>query len=110
MRLSRGLPTVCFAANIAHLKHIVESFRAVGVAAEHADCYTSEEERIAILARVDSGETTIISNVGILCEGWDFPACRTLILARPTRSLVRYVQMAGRVLRPLRKRHFLEND
>lgn len=100
MRLSRGLPTVCFAANIAHSKHIVESFRAVGVAAEHVDCYTSEEERIAILARVDSGETTIISNVGILCEGWDFPACRTLILARPTRSLVRYVQMAGRVLRP----------
>ena len=33
-------------------------------------------------------------------EGWDFPACRTLILARPTRSLIRYIQMAGRVLRP----------
>jgi len=100
MRLSADTPTVCFAANIAHSKHIVESFRAAGVAAEHIDCYTDDIERAAILARVESGETMIISNVGILCEGWDFPACRTMILARPTRSLIRYIQMAGRVLRP----------
>lgn len=100
MRLSYGLPTVCFAANIAHSRHIVESFRAAGVAAEHIDCYTDDDERHAILARVASGETTVISNVGILAEGWDFPACKTLILARPTRSLIRYIQMAGRVLRP----------
>jgi len=32
-------------------------------------------------------------------EGWDFPACRTLILARPTKSRIRYLQMVGRVLR-----------
>lgn len=100
LRLARGTPTVCFAANIAHSKHIVERFHAAGVAAEHIDCYTDEEERRAILARVETGETMVISNVGILAEGWDFPACRTLILARPTRSLIRYIQMAGRVLRP----------
>lgn len=100
LKLSNGLPTVCFASNIAHSKHIVESFRAVGVAAEHIDCYTDEEERAAILHRVETGDTTIISNVGILTEGWDFPACRTMILARPTRSLIRYIQMIGRVLRP----------
>ena len=100
LKLSNGLPTVCFASNIAHSKHIVESFRAVGVAAEHIDCYTDEAERAAILQRVETGETTIISNVGILTEGWDFPACRTMILARPTKSLIRYIQMIGRVLRP----------
>ena len=100
LRLARGTPTVCFAANIAHSKHIVERFHAAGVSAEHIDCYTDEEERRAILARVETGETMVISNVGILAEGWDFPACRTLILARPTRSLIRYIQMAGRVLRP----------
>lgn len=100
LKLSNGLPTVCFAANIAHSKHITESFRAAGVAAEHIDCYTNEEERAAILKRVETGETTVISNVGILTEGWDFPACRTMILARPTKSLIRYIQMIGRVLRP----------
>lgn len=100
LRLARDTPTVCFAANIAHSKHIVERFHAAGVSAEHIDCYTEADERRAILARVETGETMVISNVGILAEGWDFPACRTLILARPTRSLIRYIQMAGRVLRP----------
>jgi superfamily II DNA or RNA helicase len=99
-RLAAGTPTVCFASNIAHSKHIVERFVAAGVAAEHIDCYTDKEERTAILRRLETGETLVISNVGILCEGWDFPACKTLILARPTRSLIRYIQMAGRVLRP----------
>jgi superfamily II DNA or RNA helicase len=100
LRLANGTPTVCFASNIAHSKHIVEQFLVAGVRAEHIDCYTPEEERQAILRRIETGETTLISNVGILCEGWDFPACKTLILARPTKSLVRYLQMAGRVLRP----------
>lgn len=97
---AEGTPTVCFATNIAHSRHIVEQFIGSGVKAEHIDCYTSEDERAAILARVASGETLVISNVGILTEGWDFPACKTLILARPTKSLIRYLQMAGRVLRP----------
>lgn len=100
MKHAKGTPTVCFATNIAHSRHIVESFCAAGVKAEHVDCYTNEDERVAILARVASGETLVISNVGILTEGWDFPACRTMILARPTKSLIRYLQMAGRVLRP----------
>lgn len=100
LRLADGSSTVCFATNIAHSKHIVDQFEKAGVTAEHLDCYTSDYERKAILARVQSGETKVVSNVGILCEGWDFPACKTLILARPTRSLIRYLQMAGRVLRP----------
>ncbi len=99
-KLASGTPTAVFATNIAHSKHIVEQFRAAGVSAEHLDCYTDDDERKAILARIASGETTVISNVGILAEGWDFPACRTLILARPTKSLIRYLQTIGRVLRP----------
>lgn len=100
LKLARDTPTVCFASSIAHSQHIVREFQAAGVAAEHIDCYTDEDERKAILQRIETSETLIISNVGILCEGWDFPACKTLILARPTRSLTRYIQMAGRVLRP----------
>ena len=99
-KLARGKNTVVFATNIKHSLHIVEQFKVAGVAAEHIDCYTEPDERRAIMARVLSGETTIISNVGILCEGWDFPACEVMILARPTRSLIRWIQMVGRILRP----------
>lgn len=93
-------PTVCFATNIAHSIHIVEQFRGAGVVAEHIDCYTPPDEQNAIMARVAAGETQVISNVAILAEGWDHPACSVMVLARPTKSLIRYIQMAGRVLRP----------
>lgn len=97
---AKGTPTVVFASNIAHSKHIVEQFLAAGVSASHLDCYDDTDERRAILKRFESGETTVISNASLLAEGWDAPFCQTLILARPTRSLIRYIQMAGRVLRP----------
>lgn len=100
LKLANRKQTVCFATNIPHSLHIVEQFRAAGVTAEHIDCYTPPDERAAILARVASGETTIISNVAVLAEGWDCPAVEVMILARPTRSLIRYLQMVGRILRP----------
>ena len=100
LRLAGGKPTVCFASSIAHSKHITEQFIAAGVAAEHLDCRTSEDDRKEILGRVERGVTKVVSNVAILTEGWDFPACEVMILARPTRSLTRWVQMVGRILRP----------
>jgi superfamily II DNA or RNA helicase len=99
-RLGNDLPTVCFAASIPHSKHIAAEFNAAGIPAEHIDCHTEEDERRDILARFSSGQTRVISNCNILTEGFDHPACGVIILARPTRSLTRYIQMAGRALRP----------
>ena len=100
MRLAQGTPTVVFACDIKHSMAIVEAFQRAGVAAEHIDCYCDDDERQDILRRVDSGETTIISCAALLAEGWDQPSIRTMILARPTKSQIRYVQMVGRILRP----------
>ena len=100
LEMARHKPTVVFATNISHSKHICEEFNASGIPAEHIDCYTEEEDRREIMARVAARETRVICNVNILCEGWDFPACEVMVLARPTRSLTRYIQMAGRILRP----------
>lgn len=92
--------TVVFAVSVAHSMAIVERFRAENVRAEHLDGATAEGDRIAILARLASGDTELVSNVGVLCEGWDLPSCKRLIIARPTKSLGLYMQMAGRILRP----------
>lgn len=100
LKLANGLPTVCFATNILHSQSIAAEFVKCGVAAEHISCKTPDAERLAILARVSSGETKVICNAMLLTTGWDFPACRCMILARPTKSLVTYVQMVGRILRP----------
>jgi hypothetical protein len=41
----------------------------------------------------------------MLAEGFDVPATSVCILARPTKSLIRYIQMIGRVLRPHDDKH-----
>jgi superfamily II DNA or RNA helicase len=47
-----------------------------------------------------SGAVQVVVNVGILTEGWDCPRVSCVVLARPTKSLGLYLQMAGRALRP----------
>lgn len=95
-----GVRTICFAVGVAHSKSIVERFRQAGVAAEHLDANTPKAEREAILSRLAAGTTRVLSNVAVLTEGWDCPSAACCILACPTKSLVRYLQEVGRVLRP----------
>jgi superfamily II DNA or RNA helicase len=92
--------TVAFAVSVKHSKHIAERFREAGVAAEHLDGTTPIEQRDAILGRLESGQTLVVSNCGVLCEGWDQPSAKCAILARPTKSTGLYLQQAGRILRP----------
>ncbi|MCC7540350.1 MAG: hypothetical protein IT379_29305 [Deltaproteobacteria bacterium] len=92
--------TVVFAVSIAHSRHVVERFREAGVPAEHLDGDTPTGDRDAILARLARGETRVVGSVGTLCEGWDMPAVKCAILARPTKSTGLYLQQAGRILRP----------
>lgn len=99
-RLASGMQTVCFATSIPHSRHIAESFKASGIPAAHLDCYADDEERKAVLEAFNRREIRVLSNVAILAEGWDAPETTCMILARPTKSLIRFVQMAGRVLRP----------
>ncbi len=95
-----GVRTVAFAVSVLHSKHIVGRFIEAGVAAEHLDGTTPTLERDAILTRLDRGETLVVSNCGVLCEGWDQPSAKCAILARPTKSTGLYLQQAGRILRP----------
>lgn len=95
-----GVRTVAFAVNVQHSRHLVDQLVAAGVPAEHIDGETPADQRAAILRRVDRGDTLVVSNCGVLCEGWDQPSVKGCILARPTKSRSLYIQQAGRVLRP----------
>jgi superfamily II DNA or RNA helicase len=98
--LERGedRPTICFAVNRVHAKHIETQFREAGVAAEYMDAFTDMDDRNAIIERFASGETKVICNVGVLTTGFDADV-RCIILARPTKSEILYTQMIGRGLR-----------
>jgi DNA repair protein RadD len=99
-RLASGLRTVAFATSVQHSRNIAAQFVEHGIKAEHLDGTTPTDERDAILGRLDSGETLVVSNCGVLGEGWDQPSCKCAILARPTKSTGLYLQQAGRILRP----------
>lgn len=100
LRLASGKQTICFGTNIVHSKHIVQQFLNAGISAVHVDCYMPEEDRLDAVAKFRAGEVTILSNVALFAEGFDAPETSCMILARPTKSLIRYIQMAGRILRP----------
>jgi len=88
-------PAVAFGVNVEHSRAI-----AAALGGEHIDAKTPHRERARVLAALRAGRVGLVSNVGLLTEGWDLPALRTVILARPTKSLALYRQMIGRVMRP----------
>lgn len=99
-RLASDRQTVVFASGVAHSIHLRDEFRLAGVAAEHLDGKTPTEERADILRRVNSGDVQVLTNCMVCTFGWDAPTVSCCVLARPTKSLTLYLQMAGRVLRP----------
>jgi DNA repair protein RadD len=94
----KGRPTLCFAVDRAHAKHLQQKFIEAGVKAEYIDAYTSAADRTAIAKRFHKGEVEIVCNVGCLTTGIDWDV-RCIILARPTKSEMLFVQMIGRGLR-----------
>ena len=91
-------PTLCFAVDRAHAKNLQLQFLAAGISAEYIDAYTEAAERKAIAKRFHAGEVKVVCNVGCLTTGIDWDV-RCIILARPTKSEMLYVQMIGRGLR-----------
>jgi len=99
-RYAPDRPTVVFASGVRHAVHLAEEFRASGVAAEVVHGKTDKEERDRILEDLEAGHLQVVVNCQVLTEGWDFPRASCCVLARPTKSLILYLQMVGRVLRP----------
>jgi len=94
-----GRKGVVFCVGIGHSKLVCEQFNAAGIPAEHIDGTTPEGQRDAILGRLKTGQTMIVTNANVLCEGWDEPSVSYVGLCRPTKSLALYIQQAGRGLR-----------
>jgi DNA repair protein RadD len=95
-----GVPTVCFCVGVKHAEFMSDAFNAAGIAAEWAFADTPPDERKAIGERLRAGETKVVANCEIFTIGTDWPWLECAILARPTKSPAKFVQMVGRVLRP----------
>jgi superfamily II DNA or RNA helicase len=91
-------PTLCFAVDRAHAKSLEEKFQDAGVSTAYIDAYTTRDERESIRKRFEKKHIQVVCNVGCLTTGVDWDV-RCIVLARPTRSEMLFVQIVGRGLR-----------
>jgi superfamily II DNA or RNA helicase len=98
LRRGEGRPTLCFGVDRAHAKALQQRFEAAGIPAGYQDAYTPKDERAEIRRKFHHGDYAVVCNVGTLTTGVDWDV-RCIILARPTRSEILYVQIIGRGLR-----------
>jgi superfamily II DNA or RNA helicase len=99
LRIANGKPTLIFACDKAHGAAIVEEFCRVGIATELLTDQDDEETREAVIARLESRQTIVVVNCFLLAYGVDVPAVEVIVIARPMRSLVMFLQSVGRGLR-----------
>ena len=100
LSLAEGKKGIIYAINIAHAKHISKEYESAGYITACIDSKTPSAERKELVEDFRRGKIDIIVNVDIFSEGFDCPDIEFIQLARPTRSLVKYLQQVGRGLRP----------
>jgi ATP-dependent helicase IRC3 len=86
--------TIAFCVDIAHSQKLAETFRAYGVAAEAVwgvDPYRGDKLRYH-----KERKLRVLTNCEVLTEGYDDWQVACIIMARPTKSQLLFVQMAGR--------------
>jgi superfamily II DNA or RNA helicase len=94
-----GKKGIIYSISRLHSKHICQQYRAAGIKIADIDSETPSAIRKRLVQDFKNGDLDIIVNVDIFSEGFDCPDLEFVQLARPTRSLVKYIQQVGRGLR-----------
>lgn len=88
-----------FACNVEHCIILQTLLKAAGIDAGTILSSTSKYDRETAITKFKSGDLKVLINYGVLTTGFDAPKLNSLIIARPTSSIVLYSQMVGRALR-----------
>ncbi|PSF35815.1 hypothetical protein C7H19_15430 [Aphanothece hegewaldii CCALA 016] len=99
-RYAFGQQCVVFAINVEHSQAIAQRYIEAGITAAHLDGTCSPMTRKAVLEQFRQGQIKVLTNCALFDEGFDLPSLGAIQIAKPTASLTRHLQMAGRVLRP----------
>lgn len=100
LRIANGKRTLVFACDKAHGAQLMTEFRQAGVSCEQLTDDDDEPSREMTIARLEAGVTEVVVNCFLLSYGIDIPRVECVVLARPTRSVVLYLQAIGRGMRP----------
>ncbi|MEW2067665.1 DEAD/DEAH box helicase [Streptomyces sp. NPDC007346] len=92
-------PVLVFATSVAHAKFLAAKLKDRDITAASVDSATSAGERRRSIGDFRRGRVRVLTNYGVLTQGFDAPATRAVVVARPTYSPNVYQQMIGRGLR-----------
>ena len=92
-------PTLLFATSVDHAKYLAAMLNDRGVPSAAVDSTTSPQDRRARIESFREGRIRVLTNYGVLTQGFDAPATRAVVVARPVYSTNVYQQMIGRGLR-----------
>lgn len=90
---------IVFCVDTNHARVVRDEFRKEGYTSEMILGDTSQDDRIQIMNDFRSNKIEVLTCVMVLTEGVDVPDTQVIQLARPTKSLVMYMQAVGRGLR-----------
>jgi superfamily II DNA or RNA helicase len=90
-----------FAIDVAHAELLAAALSAIDVEAYSITGETPRSDRAHRIKRFRSNvaRPMVLTNYGVLTTGFDAPNASAAVIARPTKSLVLYSQMVGRVTR-----------
>lgn len=97
--LDPSWPVLLFAASVAHAEALAAIFMLDGIPSAVVSAKTNPGTRRHIVSEFRGGRIRVLTNYGVLAEGFDAPAVQVVIVARPTYSPNAYQQMIGRGLR-----------
>lgn len=94
-----GKKGIVYAVSIDHARNIAAYYSGKGLDAAAIDSHTPAAERGRMVEDFKTGRIKVLVNVDVFSEGFDCPDVEFVQMARPTLSLAKYLQQAGRGLR-----------
>ncbi|MET7490822.1 DEAD/DEAH box helicase [Streptomyces sp900116325] len=92
-------PVLVFATSVDHAKFLAAKLNGRGITAASVDSSTSTGDRRKRIDEFRRKRIRVLTNYGVLTQGFDAPATQAVVVARPTYSPNIYQQMIGRGLR-----------
>lgn len=99
MKYAGGKKGIVYAIDISHARNIAEYYSSKGLRTVAIDSRTPPARRKELVGGFKRGALDVLVNVDIFSEGFDCPDVEFVQMARPTLSLAKYLQQAGRGLR-----------
>lgn len=98
---AKSRSAIIYCVDKKHTKQLQEAYAKAGhTKSVIIDESVSDKEREVMFEQFATGEINIIFCIETLTEGLDLPNCNAIQLCRPTKSMIFYLQMVGRALRP----------